>query len=126
MNKERILAVADAIEKGSVQGLSFDMTTYRNECGTAGCIAGWVFVMFAEHGSKTFRCDPRVEEYIVEQAAEILGIDEGSAEALFHAEGGTHRPEWGTITPQFAATVLRRLAETGEVDWSPVDTAAAS
>jgi hypothetical protein len=117
MNKERILAVADAIENESVPGLQFDMTVYRNSCGTAGCIAGWAFVMFADDGRR--RWDewgnyPRGE--IFNTAKEVLGLCSGEAWQLFLPEDPVG--ENYDATAEEAVTVLRQLAETGVVDWS--------
>lgn len=45
MNKERILAVADAIEK-ETHDITFDMMDYYSDddCGTSACIAGYAIL----------------------------------------------------------------------------------
>ncbi len=126
MNKERILALADLIEKlpkGSVYGekSGFDMTDFSHHCGTPACIGGWARW---EHFG---RPDDIASEIVASQlsysevAAGYLGIDlEATAEELFYPPTIDN---WQGITPQHAAAVLRNLVETGEVDWNAGATA---
>jgi len=112
MNKERILAVADAIEKSSVPELGFSMRSFRSDCGTAACIAGWAFVLFAKNGENRFRRG--VSPYDIEVEGQVvLGLKDVEAGRLFYASGvGVHYATRGQ-----AIAALRHLAATGVVDW---------
>lgn len=121
MNKENILAVADAIENLSISGLKFDMCVsfYAENCQTVACIAGWAFVL--EHGGveKARKMGLYDVSY---QAASWLGIDHTQQMELFRFHGRSI-PELdgldlGDVTSEQAVKVLRHLAESGEVDWS--------
>lgn len=115
MNVERILALADLIEKQPHAGHSdesgFRMSRFTHLCGTPACIAGWAeWSRDGENSDKpwvTFRSGMNYLEITVAQAS-----------ALFEP---THMV-WPDITPAQAATTLRKLAETGKVDWSHVET----
>jgi hypothetical protein len=116
MNAERILQLADVIEK--VPHVQLDEDAPRGEldsfnmddwhCGTAGCIGGWAAQLF---------------DCATSEAGVALGLRCIEAMSLF-----TPKPinpnDWSKITSLQAATVLRHLAATGIVDWSvatPVD-----
>ena len=93
MNKERILAVADAIEAHPQE---FTMVDW---CGTACCIAGWAMKMYA----------PEKETWYLNDAAEVLGLGVKEANSLFLAD-------WTEkllveITAAETATYLRELAK---------------
>lgn len=104
MNTERILHIADLIEKLEPQQFDMSDYIYTAECGTVACIAGWTYLTYGGCG------DPYSE------ARNLLGLDEDRADALFLPYGC----DWEDITPAHAAQTLRKLAETGEVDWSHV------
>lgn len=134
MNKERLLQVADAIERGGIEGLGFNMAYHYltlsearvgdkeaqdlsgHDCGTIGCIAGWTVAIF--------RKPNLLEMHTVEfedEAASILELHRCIATELFRPEHGTGAdpdlvPGWDA-TPAQAAMVIRHLVETGEVDW---------
>lgn len=110
MNTERILHIADLIEKLEPQ--QFDMNEWANSCGTVACIAGWTYLTYA---------DEVIPGSAGTVAAEILGLDEEVANSLFVPtdEDGLDAM-YEDITPAHAAQTLRKLAETGEVDWSHV------
>lgn len=112
MNKDNILAVADAIEKHSIPELGFNMRYWREtkkadkygtRCGTVACIGGW-----AETVLKT------------DDIIEAFGMEDAQYFELCLPGTFTSR---GTITPTQAVRVLRHLAETGIVDWSKADVA---
>lgn len=128
MNRERILAVADAIEKAnhvaldefidnpdeyfSASGLytitAFNMATWK--CGTVGCIGGWVRSMYPP------KTNPFVSLFnLVEQALDLNSVQTCE---LCTPLGDVI---YSKITPAQAASVLRKLAETGKVDWSEVE-----
>jgi hypothetical protein len=107
VNVERILALADLIEKQPHTSFNadsgFTMEKWTHHCGTPACIAGW-----AEFEAKrTTGANVDADEY--------LGLSIDQAEDLFFM--------WDSeislteTTPSQAATTLRHLAETGEVIW---------
>lgn len=116
MDKERILHLADVIEKGSDQ-LGFNMAFYEyltsnpdldmsgHKCGTVACIAGW-----AVH---TFPPDDRYATAWT-AARDQLGLTTFQADQLFEPSVDA---AYEKATPEIAAKVLRHLAETGEVEW---------
>lgn len=127
MNKERILQLADAIEREgalSEPKLGFNMLYLldgaddylikdfaKRLCGTVGCIAGHALHLAGINGDFT-------------AAAEWLGLSYigGEGEELFFPGdvSGINISRWDEITPAHAAAVLRRLVETGKVEWAAV------
>jgi len=115
MNKENILAVADAIETHSVPDLGFNMGGYFFEgedaddgkCGTVACIAGWTCKVLGE---------PSNEYEHGWTAGDHLGLDHEQRTLLFTPRGWLGSPE--IFKARHAVRVLRHLAETGEVDWA--------
>lgn len=108
MNRERILQLADVIEKTPhaqpdywSEGplTSFNMSEWRY--GTCGCLGGWVEHLFRDEDDL--------------HARDLLDIEGDAAEELFYPTGFT---TYKDILPARAARVLRHLAETGKVDWS--------
>lgn len=125
MNKERILALADLIEKQPhtpVQAESgFNMADLVRECGTPACIAGWA--AWEEEGRPAAVSAPDTGWCLERKAQQYLGLaPSGEAElsdtaySLFYPEGD-QVGFYDEITPAQAAACLRHLAETGEVDW---------
>lgn len=127
MNKDKILAVADAIEQHAIAKLGFSMLTYfdgletggrsassvdksGHECGTVACIAGWACALDVGLSEAAGIRSPFMH------ARTILGLDERQATLLFIPDP----LNFDAITPADAAKVLRTLAETGDVDWSEV------
>ena len=119
MNKERILALADLVEQQphSIES-GFNMGELIHGCGTPSCIAGWAAwesagrpeMMVAEEGYaiENEASDWLGLPHIVESSyATDLSFD------LFYPIGFG----FDDITPKHAAFTLRRLAETGKVDW---------
>ena len=87
---------------------------HHNDCGTSACMAGHAVWLFGAE-----RIDPWKE--VADLARDLLGLSTRQAELLFIP--------WlriddiagpGDITPERAAEVLERLAETDEVCWAPV------
>jgi hypothetical protein len=118
MNKNRLLLLADVIERGKAPeahpDLTFDMGQFwvggvGAGCGTTACIAGWAVVEFARD-EKLIRA-PKMAD----KAQKLLGLDAAQAHELFYAVG-RDVAMWN-ITPKHAAFTLRNLAETGVVDW---------
>lgn len=141
MNKENILRVADAIERGELvkRGIGFNMAQFAQPanpdrmeardlidgCGTVACIAGWAYAIRFP-SAKPYRLIEIMERErkggdgfhhrIPDVAAEFLGLSERDGRELFRSRGDL----WtlSNITPAHAVAVLRHLAETGKVDWS--------
>ena len=149
MNRENILAVANAIETHSIPDLGFNMGWHigsladdpnntamvdrsGNGCGTVACIAGYANVIATGEKNTSFLTDVEFDS-----AADWLGLDHYDADELFYAKTITEsRWEDGeialaprslsSIDATEAVAVLRHLADTGIVDWSvaaspPVD-----
>jgi hypothetical protein len=117
MNKDRILALADLVERQPhsdyYADAGFNMETYIHKCGTPSCIAGWAIFTFGGRSDLDCASDRDTEN---RDAGELLGIGEEQSYALFqplHLEIPLRK-----ITPKQSAATLRHLAETGEVDWS--------
>lgn len=93
----------------------FQMGNWLNRnaggCGTAGCIAGTVCVLWP----------PREEvDWYGEfsYAAELLGLSLAVARKLFYAPPLSD--DLDSVTPTEAAAAVRMLAKFGEVDWIAV------
>ena len=133
MNKERILELAAHIEKlphayakkgsylvddeNAPEGDAFYIgrwvyITYdeqENRCRTPACLAGWTVFLFDNEQFSQIDFD---EEWVT-STSELLGLDHATADELCV-------PPYeliDKITPKVAASVLRNLAETGEVVW---------
>ncbi|MDR9777244.1 hypothetical protein RJJ65_32315 [Rhizobium hidalgonense] len=113
MNKKRILALADIIEKqphtGKESAEGFSMSSYVHDCGTPCCIAGWAAWL-------SFRKPKQMVDStaVFYRAKTYLGLHEVEADLLFLP----HEYHCGDkYPPSQAAATLRHLAETGEVNW---------
>lgn len=131
MNRERILEVADEIEKLDPE--RFDMSNFitapgqefpsstsaarvlekepEHWCNTAGCIAGHTVLMFME---KSAIIDALKKHAVDDCAQAILGLDDYTAGILFY---GHPRLDLERVSQRQAAATLRNLVETGEVNW---------
>jgi hypothetical protein len=124
MNKERILALAAHIEQQPHADYSnYDATigfnmgwTVHPSCGTPCCIAGWATweSLGRPIGAIPARCEPL--------AAEYLGLDYETGHQLFYPpqEEDRYSVCYSSVTPEQAASVMRELVETGEVNWFPI------
>lgn len=72
-----------------------------DDCGTAGCIAGWACALFAPH------LIPRTG-----LAADLLGLSEAQAQSLFFP------PNLGRYRPLHAVAALQSLQQTGTPQWT--------
>jgi len=137
MNKERLLKLADTVEKGyykfnGIQAALVMSTWFENysmdtafkipehyperkdlqvedafKCNSMACIAGFACLLFDYENASTRR------HYNHEAvAAELLGLEAENASDLFCDYTSPN------VTGADAAVVIRRLVETGEVDWS--------
>lgn len=120
MHKDRILKLADTIEKcesrealladfdkPDIPGFSMRRAWY--DCDSPSCIIGWTYQMFGD-GKKDA------------ETAKLLGIPRRKSISLTmpsnrHAHWCARPGQYNYVTPEHAAAVLRNLAETGEVDW---------
>lgn len=111
MNKERIMELADIIEMQAHVNYSdypsygFNMSSYRHNCGSPSCIAGWAAHLYA----------PESDRNISAIAAEVLGLDHMWALNNLFEVGLDIR--YNDITPRMAATALRRCAAGMEDLW---------
>lgn len=78
-------------------------------CGTAGCIAGTACVLWPPGDAARWTGD-------FDHAMEVLGLDRRTANDLFQPST-SKAPELRSITASLAACAVRKLAETGRVDW---------
>lgn len=117
MNIERILQLADFIEKLSPE--RFDISLWIkapdrfltnqqliHDCGTCACIGGWAQMLFN---------DPYEDSISHSQHAfELLGLTELQADKLFCPPNYSEP----SLYPQDRVVrTLRRLAKTGEILW---------
>ena len=135
MNTKLIHEVADTIERlefGYEKG-QFGMSDFIHSpteedpysCHSPACIAGWT--CFLADGIVLSDVNPMTDRMTAyERAAELLGLDFEMAGKLFapirenaHFEALPGRQ--GYISPERAAATLRRLADTGVVDWGQPD-----
>lgn len=107
-----------AMPRGNVAGFSMRAFVDEDECGTACCIGG-AAIAFTGLADK-------IEEMggPLLAAASVLGIDDDEvAEELFLARySGVE--DLADIDPAWAARTIRRLIETGDVDWGATAPAA--
>lgn len=135
MNTERILRLANFIESlpderldmcfwakdaSGDENLEQSTETILHNCGTAACIGGWTEALF-NPGRSTFLgtrglWDESPAAVVpTDSAGDLLGLTVAQAHDLFmppHTSGA-----WDCITPAIAGATLRRLAETGQVEW---------
>jgi hypothetical protein len=139
MNKERLLILADHIEKRpmayaddaddaenteypdvnpeNADNVAFNMYSYiiEGSCGTAACIAGHACLLWKDeiqHG-------PKGEIAWHGDAALILGLTEEESNHIFYGKFACDDlfsdKNWAKITPKVAADYLREVAERGYV-----------
>lgn len=122
MNKERILRLADAVEKHEIDDLGFNMSDWvipgdkvkdlsGHKCSTTACLAGWAVALSKEGKAQSvidLDDDPRYSFFDAGQ--DWLGITEKQANVMFYAPF-----DFATVTE--AVWMLRNFAETGQVVW---------
>lgn len=118
MNVERMLRVADMIEKAEVEGLGFNMATFYGHgaidrsgrgCGTTACLAGWATIKFLNE-KRLFNSDYILCDHF-SIAKDYFELTHGEACELF----GDYTPYHSTHCE--GAAQLRRAALTGEFSW---------
>ena len=131
MDKEKLTKLADMIEAAvhTPQPIGFNMgdfitqtytPTYSHTkvdwdgtCGTVGCIAGWACFM-EDPDWYIFEGN---QGHVWDRAERFLGLSERTAEHLFTPPLEIN---YSAITAGEAVQTIRKLIETGEVDWSHV------
>lgn len=131
MNKDRVLEIADDIERADKDMPEFNMLEFfqwgmyyevlpgneTNWCGTSACIAGLISV--TKFGKYNF--DMCVSHSF--RAREWLDIDYEESRHLFYGLGSISELE--DITKEEAVVCLRHFAKTGKVDWERAQRAVA-
>lgn len=138
LTRRRLLEVAVAIQKHTLNGLGFNMSWWirdegaidvggnPNFCGTVACIAGHAAVLanvaampdatldeVVNETAISFSCDIRLD------AATWLGIEAADAEALFNGLRRDYDRFWSLdeLPAEQAIATLCAFAGTGYVDW---------
>ena len=106
----------------TIENVGFNMVHYACEdtedykeqhCGTTACIAGWA--VFLRDPKKFRQCVANASEgEIHDIAANLLRLNAAEADDLFIPEG----PCLTDVTPEQAIVTLKKLRDTGKVDWS--------
>lgn len=110
MNKERILELAEVIERQPdyvwpSQAHGFTMQYYMHDCKTPACIAGWAIHLYGEDIGLARKANAlNLLELTVEQAGDLF--------TMFNTDLSLP-----SITSAVAAQCLRNFAATGVVDW---------
>lgn len=134
MKRDAIQRLIDALEADELRDerdakIRFNMGTWfgmtneggdhvqgeEHECGTAACLAGWTVILHKgiDRTTRSLKIGPY--DFIEDVAASILGLDSVTAARLFVpsvAGWPLHR-----IKRKHGIRVLKRLLETGKVDW---------
>lgn len=116
--------MAKDCEPGDDPIKAFSMSSYQTdlfnpsgmECGSACCLAGWTVFNYASDDVfyiSRFMGGKRPKEGWLALGADLLGLTVWQAIDLFNPDRNLTR-----ITPLEAATALRILANTGDVDWA--------
>lgn len=125
MNLARLDALATWLESGApaTGGVSgFDMEIFRHDftdCGTICCIAGTTNIWFGDGAAR----DETHNEDAWRQARDLLGVDSEQAQSLFYCNTMHNAFPMKRITPDWAARCIRKLMQTGKVDWIGTDDA---
>lgn len=107
----------DGVTKIRRRKIEFDMADYF--CGAAACIAG---IAALHAGMKVRELVESFGSEIFNAAAEYLGLSDRQAFGLFMAETDNKMSvSLHDITATDAALTVRKLIDTGKVDWSHVN-----
>lgn len=112
-NKERLLELADFIEKAEFK---FDMgdPVANPTCGTAGCMAGHAAVLWPELRTEGTG-DGEIFSWKDEELAAYLDITEDEHDLLFYPQSHNEGAIYGYIDRDVAVGTLRHFASTGEI-----------
>lgn len=122
MNVQRILELAAHIE--ALDPSRFDIHVWsedpadpdrhaltagiiKHDCGTCACIGGWAETLFMPEDFNVSTDGSYIN------VAQLLGLSDDTAYNLCHP----HDVSWSAVTKDVAVSVLRNLAETGQVDY---------
>ncbi len=110
VTQKRCLELARIIREG-LPGVRFDMASFSNQCGTAGCIGGYAVAQYSPVVWLT-----RNVVTIMFEARGLLGLEYEQSGQMFAPwfHGG---PFQGDITPAMAAATLENYVFTGKVEW---------
>lgn len=119
MNKERVLALADAIEKAELpEGVGFNMKAFVDDsCGTTCCIAGLAVLFSGKSLEELLVLENNSASGLQDIASEYLGLTQDEALELYYPSAFS----WRYIQPSQAVRTLRNLAATGAVVWGPAE-----
>lgn len=95
---------------GRARILNYD--TPLSECGTVCCIAGTAVMWWGAAAPQKF-CDIICFNDWAQQATKLLDLRSDQADGLFFPQGYS-----SAITPAIAATCIRQLIATGNVEWA--------
>ena len=100
--------------------LLFNMGEYlhQNWQGTTGCIAGLAQIMSQEDGEEFHLTTVPDEHPVMAIARQYLDLTQEEAKSLFAPSKYLGTLIRHSLTAQQAAQTVRRLAETGKIDWS--------
>ena len=132
MNKERLIELADKIEKlehylgvdddSKINKEQFSMATYYGKteegCNTPACIAGWAVYLYDKDFDEAVR---ETGGFLSERAYRLLGVSPKDKEyqdlhKLFHP----HNVLWRNITPAQAAEATRAVANGTFTCWKKI------
>ena len=134
MNRERLLAVADAIEREEIAKFKMvDFINTKHKCGTSACVAGFAHLLM---GNK-FESSNILSYTRLDQAADYLDIDFSNANELFYAHSMSRdEDEDNDIEPydgycviddegynKFGAPALRWMVTNDTISWKAALTA---
>ncbi len=128
MKRERLGELADFIapiptleedDERAFKGERYDQTSWhrRNGCGTACCLGGWTIMKWGNpEQCEALASDHMTWQEINDLAQELLGIDRGDANVLFHGqplvEALGRQPSGNE-----AAATIRHWLEGNTLDW---------
>jgi len=89
--------------------------TDSGHCGTPACVAGWADYLANDNEITPGISDEAMETFMHSRLMELFGIDSQQANDIIMARNAP--VELPDISGDWAANMLRNLAETGKVDW---------
>lgn len=130
MNVEKLEQVeqwllAGAPERKFNMGLLLEIPEGQKEnwCGTACCIAGYVYQQEIPFNQNQHNKDFTGYNAVERTATEALGLEGWVADLLFYpsdSKGFRYNGPWFKIKPQEAAQAVRNVIEQGEPLWETI------
>ena len=137
MNKERMLAVADAIEKEEIakfRMLDFIEKCDNNQCGTTACVAGFAHLIMGTKINNDI--DNVLSNDRLDEARNYLGLNYEEARELFYAGSmdNYNNAEYDELEDgyividdlgynKYGAQVIRWMVENDRINWNEALTA---